>query len=55
MKCLSKYFLVRIKIPSLVENPSWPGQRELPIDVLERRTVTPSVDAHSHRPEKLSP
>ena len=31
VKYLSKYFLVRIKIPSLVEIPSWPRQREFPI------------------------
>ena len=31
MKYLSKYFFVMIKIPSLVEIPSWPGRRELPI------------------------
>ena len=31
VKYLSKYFLFRIKIPSLVEIPSWPGRRELPI------------------------
>ena len=32
VKHLSKYFLVRIKIPTLVEIPSWPGRRELRID-----------------------
>ena len=31
VKYLSKYFLVRIKITSLVEIPSLPGRRELPI------------------------
>ena len=31
VKHLSKYFLVRIKIPTLVEIPSWPGRRELRI------------------------
>ena len=31
VKYLSKYILVRIEIPSLVEIQSWPGRRELPI------------------------